>query len=120
MKYDLRIFTTQTVCIKLYSDYWVPIRFTSPKTKKEYLVNPIHHVNRAERTYASCFYAVIKSDTSHILITNPTPRSVKLGSDSVIGTFEPFKGNIHYSFLNWETPSPKTVAKNLSLGILPA
>jgi len=109
---------TQTIYINLYLDYWISIRFALLKIEKEYLINSICHVNRAKGTWVSCSYVVIKSNTSYILVINPTPYSVKLDCNSIVGIFKLFKGNTCYSFLNWETPFPKTIVKNLGLSIL--
>jgi hypothetical protein len=102
-KFDPRVFTTQPVSLKPFSDAWVPIRFSPLKAKREYLLTPIRHVHRVEGTYASCSYAVISNETNHVLVTNPTPRPVHLGSDSIIGAIEPFAGNTPFSYFNLNT-----------------
>src|SRR5579862_2887125 len=100
-KYDPRIFSTETVSLKPHSESWVPIRFKPPSgSPKEFFVTPIRHVRHVEGTYASASYAVMSDRTSHILVINPTPRPVRLGADSVIGTFEPMAKNTPFSYFN--------------------
>jgi len=100
-KYDPRIFSTETISLKPYSESWVPIRFKPPPgTTKGFFVTPIRHIHHVEGTYASASYAVMSDRTNHVLVINPTSHPVRMGADSVIGTFEPMPKNTPFSYFS--------------------
>ena len=103
---DPRIFLAEPVRMRPFSEVWVPVRFTATDGQSDLLVTPVRHANVAEGTYASCSYAIISNDTSHLLMINPSPRPVKLGKDEIIGMFEPFSPNTPFSYFGAVAAAP--------------
>jgi hypothetical protein len=97
---DPRIYLAEPVRMRPFSEVWVPVRFSrsNPNQGTDFLVTPVRHANIAEGTYASCSYAIIACDTSHLLMVNPSPRPVRLEKDDVVGMFEPFTPNTPFSY----------------------
>lgn len=93
-----QIYATEPVNIRLYSEIWVPVRFMPLNQHSDLLVTPVHHANIAEGTYATCSYAVMANDTSHLLMINPGPRPVRISKDTVVGMYEPFQTNTPCSY----------------------
>ena len=76
----------------------MPIRFTPLGDKTDLLVTPVRHASVAEGTYAFCSYAIMSKNISHLLVMNPSPRSVQIPKDAVVGICEPFTLNTPYSY----------------------
>jgi hypothetical protein len=95
---DPRIYAAEPINIRPYSEVWVPVRFTALREQTHLFVTPVRHANVAEGTYATCSYAVMASDTSHLLMVNPSPRPVRIRRDDLVGMYEPFTPNSPFSF----------------------
>lgn len=95
---DPRIYAAEAVQIRPYSEIFVPMRYTQFDRRTNLLVTPVRHANIAEGTYASCSYAVMASDTSHLLMINPSPRPVKIAKEDIVGMYEPFTINTPFCY----------------------
>jgi hypothetical protein len=95
---DPRIFAAKAVNMRPYSEVWVPVRFSPLNQHSDLFVTPVRHTNIAEGTYATCSYAIMKNDTSHLMMINPSPRPVRIPKDHVVGMYEPFQANTPCSY----------------------
>ena len=112
---DPRIYAAEPVNIRPFSEVWVPVRFAPfGKSIDHLLVTPVRHANIAEGTYASCSYAVMANDTSHLLMINPSPRPVRISRDQLVGMYEPFHPNTPYSYYGSTSLAVGTAPPNLA------
>jgi hypothetical protein len=74
------------------------VKFSALDKETDLFVTPVRHANIAEGTYATCSYAVMANDTSHLLMINPSPRPVRIAKGETVGMFEPFHPNTPFCF----------------------
>jgi hypothetical protein len=113
---DPRIYTAESVTIRPYSEVWVPVKFSPIDNAADLFVTPVRHANIAEGTYATCSYAIMAHDTSHLVMVNPSPRPVKIAKGESVGMFEPLPPNTPCCFYGAAASTalnPTTITTNV-------
>ena len=98
---DLRIFLSKLINIWLNSEKWMSMRYNSfLDVSTHLLISFMRYCNAIKETYASCLYAIITCDITHLMIINSSLRSMYLSKNQIIDIFKSIISNIKCFYIN--------------------